>query len=181
MRLGELAALKKTDVDDDYIWVHRQQVVVFEDERCRNRQIKDLEYTKNEKENPKGGRLIPITDNCRAALQMANEIPGESEYVFHHPNDKPIVKESNEYYLRRRCKALGIGISHNHVSESHLTRDLSKPVLIVTNAVLFSDIQCRLMKDIILLATDEKWKMSKTSLIGSKPHKIRVFENLKPS
>ena len=114
MRLGELAALKKSDVSDDYIWVHRQQVVVFEDERCRNRQIKDLEYTKNEKENPKGGRLIPITDNCRTALQMADEIPGESEYVFHHPNGKPIVKDSYEYYLRRRCKALGIGISHNH-------------------------------------------------------------------
>ena len=114
MRLGELAALRKSDVGDDYIWVHRQQVVVFEDERCRNRQIKDLEYTKNEKENPKGGRLIPITENCRTALHMANEIPGESEYVFHHPNGKPIVKDSYEYYLRRRCKTLGIGISHNH-------------------------------------------------------------------
>ena len=112
MRLGELAALKKSDVGEDYIWVHRQQVVVFEDERCRNRQIKDLEYTKNEKENPKGGRLIPITEDCRMALKMADEIPGESEYVFHHPNGKPIVKDSYEYYLRRRCKALGIGISH---------------------------------------------------------------------
>jgi integrase len=114
MRLGELAALRKSDVGDDYIWVHRQQVVVFEDERCRNRQIKDLEYTKNEKENPKGGILIPITENCRTALHMANEIPGESEYLFHHPNGKPIVKDSYEYYLRRRCKALEIGISHNH-------------------------------------------------------------------
>ena len=114
MRLGELAALKKSDVDNDYIWVHRQQVVVFEDERCRNRQIKDLEYTKNEKENPKGGRLIPITEDCRIALKIADEIPGKSEYVFHHPNGKPIVKDSYEYYLRRRCKALGIGISHNH-------------------------------------------------------------------
>ena len=114
MRLGELAALKKTDVDDDYIWVHRQQVVVFDDERCRNRQIRDLEYTKNEKSNPKGGRLIPITENCRTALRIAYEIPGESEYVFHHPNGKPIVKDSYEYYLRRRCKSLGIPISHNH-------------------------------------------------------------------
>lgn len=39
MRLGELAALRKSDVGDDYIWVHRQQVVVFEDERCRNRHV----------------------------------------------------------------------------------------------------------------------------------------------
>ncbi|MBQ1745622.1 MAG: site-specific integrase, partial [Clostridiales bacterium] len=37
-----------------------------------------------------------------------------SEYVFHHPNGKPIVKDSYEYYLRRRCKTLGIPISHNH-------------------------------------------------------------------
>ena len=114
MRLGELAALKKSDVDTEYIWVHRQQVIVFEDEKCRNRKIRDLEYTKNEKANPRGGRLIPITENCRSALKIAAELPGESEYVFHHPNGKPIVKDSYEYYLRRRCKTLGIPISHNH-------------------------------------------------------------------
>lgn len=81
---------------------------------CRNRKIRDLEYTKNEKANPRGGRLIPITEKCRSALKIATELPGESEYVFHHPNGKPIVKDSYEYYLRRRCKTLGIPISHNH-------------------------------------------------------------------
>ncbi|MCR4557133.1 MAG: hypothetical protein K5779_04850, partial [Saccharofermentans sp.] len=41
-------------------------------------------------------------------------LPGDSEFVFHHPNGEPVIKDSYEYYLRRRCKSLGIKISHNH-------------------------------------------------------------------
>ena len=114
MRIGELAALRKSDIDNDYIWVHRQQIVGYDDESCKNRRIQYVEYTKNERANPKGGRIVPITEGCRTALKIAFELPGESEYLFHHPNGAPVVKDSYGYYLRRRCKTLGIKISHNH-------------------------------------------------------------------
>lgn len=114
MRLGELAALKKADLDNNYIWVHRQQINFFDDENWKNRRQVDVDYTKNEKANPKGGRLIPITEECQKALEMAYELPGTSEYLFHHPDGKPVIKDSYLYYLRRRCKELGIKISHNH-------------------------------------------------------------------
>ena len=114
MRAGELAALKKTDVDANYIRVHRQQLLVFDDESCKKRYQRYVEYTKNEKANPKGGRLIPITEECQKALEIAYELPGESEYVFHHADGRPALKDSYGYYLRRRCKALGIKTSHNH-------------------------------------------------------------------
>ncbi|MBO4679636.1 MAG: tyrosine-type recombinase/integrase [Lachnospiraceae bacterium] len=114
MRVGELAAIRKSDVDDEYIWVHRQQIIGYDNELCKNRQIQYVEYTKNERANPKGGRIVPITDRCRQALEIAFALPGESEFLFHHPNGEPVVKDSYEYYLRRRCKSLGIKISHNH-------------------------------------------------------------------
>ena len=45
---------------------------------------------------------------------VAYELPGDSEYIFHHPDGKPVLKDSYLYYLRRRCKTLKIPISHNH-------------------------------------------------------------------
>jgi len=114
MRVGELAALKHEDIEDGFIHVHRQQVIQFDSEDDTKRHWIDVEYTKNERTNPKGGRLVPITDRCQSALNIALELPGESEYVFHHPDGRAVLKDSYLYYLRRRCKALGIKISHNH-------------------------------------------------------------------
>ncbi|MCR5488812.1 MAG: site-specific integrase [Saccharofermentans sp.] len=114
LRIGELAALKKSDIDNDYIWVHRQQILYYDDDSWKNRRVQYVDYTKNERANPKGGRIVPITEKCRMALKIAFELPGESEYLFHHPDGSPVVKDSYGYYLRRRCKTLGIKISHNH-------------------------------------------------------------------
>ena len=114
MRVGELTALKKEDIHDGYIYVHRQQVFVPKTDLNEISYYKEVNYTKNEREHPKGGRMIPITKNCQMALDIAENLPGESEYVFHHPNGKPILKQSYMYYLRRRCKTLGIEISNNH-------------------------------------------------------------------
>ncbi len=114
MRVGELAALRKEDIGREYIHVHRQQVFNYDTHAKPKRQMREVEYTKNERTNPKGGRLIPITSECQEALNIAEKLPGNSEYVFHHPNGKPILKDSYLYYLRRRCKSLGIPISNNH-------------------------------------------------------------------
>ena len=114
MRVGELAALKKEDIEDGFLHVHRQQVIQFDSEDDTKRHWEDVEYTKNERTNPKGGRLVPITARCQSVLNIALELPGDSDYVFHHPDGRPLLKDSYLYYLRRRCKALGIKISHNH-------------------------------------------------------------------
>jgi len=114
MRVGELAALRYEDIEEDFIHVHRQQVMVYDNDKRTKRQWKDVEYTKNERTNPKGGRLVPITARCQAALNIAYDLPGKSDHVFHHPNGSAVLKDSYLYYLRRRCKSLGIRISHNH-------------------------------------------------------------------
>ena len=114
MRAGELTALKKEDIRDGYIYVHRQQVFVPKTDSNEDSYYKYVNYTKNEREHPKGGRMIPITEKCQMALDVAFSLPGNSDYVFHHPNGNPVLKQSYMYYLRRRCKTLGIEISNNH-------------------------------------------------------------------
>ena len=112
MRAGELAALKKADVSDGYIHVHDQQVRrrTKDDHQC----FQFAGYTKNERQNPKNGRWIPVTHACAEALQIAKELPGESTYVLHNKSGNPIIKDSYEQYLRRACHSLGIETTHNH-------------------------------------------------------------------
>lgn len=74
----------------------------------------DVDYTKNERQNPQGGRPMPITEECQKAIDLAMQLPGESEYLIHHPDGKPVQKDSYIRYLRRVCKRLEIPITHNH-------------------------------------------------------------------
>ena len=52
--------------------------------------------------------------DCEEALSIADQLPGESEYLLHHLDGRPIQKDSYNQYLRRVCKRLGIPISNNH-------------------------------------------------------------------
>lgn len=113
MRVAELTSLKKEDVRDGFIFVHRQQIRIIKPS-LGEMNYKEVNYTKNERANPKGGRLIPITEKCQEALKMADDLRGESEYVFHHPNGNPILKDSYMHYLKRKCEKLGIPITNNH-------------------------------------------------------------------
>lgn len=114
LRIGELAALQKSDIHATYIHVHRQQVKQEKDANHEHQTFYDVSYTKNERQNPKNGRRVDISDLCAEALRYASEIPGESKYVFHHKNGNPVQKDSFGTYLRRKCHKLGIDITHNH-------------------------------------------------------------------
>ena len=58
--------------------------------------------------------LLPISDECRKVLDIALALPGESEYVFHHPDGSQVQKDCYGRYLSRVCKRLGISTTHNH-------------------------------------------------------------------
>ncbi len=95
MRLGELTALQWSDVGSDYLHTHRQQIV--SEDSNGNRVFLGVSYTKDERTHPHDGRFFPISDEIRAVLSYAQEIRGNSAYVFHDP-DKPgfILKDSVE-------------------------------------------------------------------------------------
>ena len=111
MRVGELAAFHKSDVKDGFLHVHRQQVRI---ERNGHQEYCEVGYTKDERKHPHGGRYIPITRECEMIIALAEQLEGESVYLFHDKMGNAIVKDSYEHNLRRRCERLGIETSNNH-------------------------------------------------------------------
>ena len=122
MRAGELPALVWDDISDDYIHIHRQQLL--DDTVKGNRNYSEVQYTKNERTRPDDGRFFPITDSIRKILERARMLPGESVYVFHDKEGKAIRKDSYELYLRRRCRTLGMTTTNNHAFRMSLNSRL---------------------------------------------------------
>lgn len=113
MRAGELCALHKVDIENDYIHVHRQQVKV--DGENGHKRIVEVPYTKDERLHPHNGRFVPITEEARRIIGLARAIPGESPYLFHDANDSKMIPEDGyAHNLRRRCKKLGCVSTNNH-------------------------------------------------------------------
>ena len=111
MRIGELAALLWSDIGEEYIHVHRQQIL---DRSSGHQQFLDVEYTKDERKHPHGGRYIPRNAEIDQVLQLAKALPGSSDHVFHDKKGVPISKDTYAHHLRRACDKLGIETSNNH-------------------------------------------------------------------
>ncbi len=114
MRAGEICSLRWTDVVCGRIHIHSQQL--------KKRATDGYEYvnwTKNEKGIPKGGRYFPITteirnllDELKAAQRRAGIF---SEYVFANPDGSWIIADTcYEKFLYRICRNLGYSITNNH-------------------------------------------------------------------
>ena len=111
LRAGELAALHISDIQDDFIHVHRQQL---RDTATGHQLFHFVDYTKDERKHPHDGRYVPITSACAKVLELARQLPGNSKYLFHDKAGNAISKDSYEQNLRRRCARLGIETHHNH-------------------------------------------------------------------
>ncbi len=112
LRAGELAALHKDDIEGAYLHVHRQQRK--EPDENGHERVYEVPYTKDERMHPHDGRMVPITKACREALDLALELPGDSEYLFHDNDSEMINKVSYNRYLFRLCRRLGIKATNNH-------------------------------------------------------------------
>lgn len=47
-------------------------------------------------------------------MDLAKALPGKSKYLFHDEDGNPITRDSYIQNLRRRCKRLKTGPTHNH-------------------------------------------------------------------
>lgn len=111
VRAGELPTLRWADVSPGYVHVHRQQV---RDISSGHEAFLEVDYTKDERKHPRGGRYVPRTRALDMVLELAKRLPGESEYIFHDKDGQPISKNSYGLHLRRACKRLGINTTNNH-------------------------------------------------------------------
>ena len=112
LRVGELAALHTSDISDEYIHVHRQQ----REEKDEDGHLRYIEigHTKDERMHPHDGRYVPITKDCRVAIELAKQLPGPSEYLFHKKDGQMITTDSYLQFLRRTCRRLGTLPTNNH-------------------------------------------------------------------
>ena len=112
MRIGELTAVHASDISDEYIHVHRQQRM--EKDADGHLHYYEVGHTKDERMHPHDGRYVPITEDCRKAIELAKCLPGESEYLFHNKDGKMITTDSYAQFLNRTCKRLGTLPTNNH-------------------------------------------------------------------
>ena len=124
MRAGELCAIHKSDVLDGYIHVHRQ---IVKDSSSKPQTFHEVGYCKNERQRPRDGRYVPRTPAIDEILTLSENLPGESEYLFHDKAGRFITPDSYEMHLRRACAKLNISTSNNHAFRiAHNSRLIEK-------------------------------------------------------
>ena len=122
LRAGELASIHRDDIQNGYIHVHRQQI--RETQEDGHETIYEVNYTKEERTHPHGGRFVPITAACREAIDKALRLPGKSVYLFHDEKGAPVHKDTYIRYLQRMCRRLGIKTTNNHAFRIAFNSDL---------------------------------------------------------
>ena len=134
MRAGELCSLKWTDIRNNKIHIHTQQL--------KNRITGEYEYvlfTKNEKGISRGGRLFPVTDDIRKLLDKlkANQEAAGicSPWVFANPDGSWIIADTCfEKFLYRLCKSKFYTLTNNHAIRMYFNSYVMIPANIpVTN------------------------------------------------
>lgn len=117
VRVGEIPPLKWSDVaDGESIHIHCQQT----EERKKGEHVhfEIVDYTKNERMHPNGGRKFPIYDELASLLKQikAEQVEAgiSSEYIFSDKDGKPITKASIDKFFRYRQKKLGYSITNIH-------------------------------------------------------------------
>lgn len=134
MRAGELCSLKWTDIRNNKIHIHTQQL--------KNRQTGEYEYvlwTKNEKGISRGGRLFPVTNDIRELLDKLKtnqEAAGIfSPWVFANPDGSWIIADTcYEKFLYRLCKSKFYTLTNNHAIRMYFNSYVMIPANIpVTN------------------------------------------------
>ena len=128
MRSGEIVALHRDDISEDYIHIHRQQQLV-KDENGKRKGFIELPYTKDERRHPHGGRLFPMTDAIRTLIEKIERCcpEGKGNYLLTDKNGNWISKTSYEHFLTRQMQSMGYHITNNHAFRKSLNSNVLIP------------------------------------------------------
>ena len=125
VRAAEIPALKWSDIHEDYIHIHAQQLSQVK------KGGKDYYYagwTKDEKGISNGGRKFPLTNVLEALLgeiKALQETFGiESEYIFCHEDGEWIKTDAYETCLRRLLRSAGMPVTNNHAFRMSLNSNI---------------------------------------------------------
>ena len=125
MRAGELPALKWSDVHDNCIHIHSQQL---SNKRKGGKEYYYADYTKDEKGISQGGRKFPLTNSIRELLDELKTLQEEkgivSDFIFCHENGEWIKTDAYITCLRRMLTSLGFNITNNHAFRMSLNSNV---------------------------------------------------------
>lgn len=125
MRVGELCAIKWSDIKSNYIHIHTQQL---SNKREGGQEYYLADWTKDEKGESRGGRKFPLTNNIRELLlelkSLQQEKKIESDFIFCHEDGTWIKKDAYITCLRRLLRSLGFNISNNHAFRMSLNSNV---------------------------------------------------------
>ena len=115
MRAGELPALKWSDIHDNYIHIHAQQL---SNKRKGGKEYYYADWTKDEKGVSRGGRKFPLTKTIKTILDELKAVQESkmihSEFVFCNTDGEWIKTDAYITCLRRMLTSLGFNITNNH-------------------------------------------------------------------
>ena len=129
VRVGELCALKWSDIETESIHIHSQQLTKITDGA---KEYYLVPYTKNEKGESEDGRDFPLTRKLKALL---SELKGkqdalgiDSEFVFCHEDGEWIKTDAYITFLRRLCTSKGFNVTNNHALRMSLNSNVLIPM-----------------------------------------------------
>jgi len=113
-RVGELVVLRKEDMLDGEVYIHKMEIVEEEKENgayIRNG-YKIVEYVKHD--SSAGYRTIPLTEKALKILDEVKKLSPDNEYLFTQKNGARITSRSFNYWLEKYCRDAGISFKSSH-------------------------------------------------------------------
>ena len=131
LRVGELCSLKWSDVKENYIHIHSQQLSKKGRNGKKGSTYYYAGYTKNEKGISQDGRKFPLTQAVKSILEelkaLQDELHISSEYVFCHEDGEWIKTDAYLTCLRRLCISLNLDVTNNHAFRMSLNSNVFIP------------------------------------------------------
>lgn len=125
MRAGELPALKWSDIRENHIQIHAQQL---SNKRKGGKEYYYADWTKDEKGVSQGGRPFPLSKSIKDILdelKAVQESKGiHSDFVFCNVDGEWIKTDAYITCLRRMLKSLGFDITNNHAFRMSLNSNV---------------------------------------------------------
>ena len=128
MRAAEIPALRWTDIKENYIWIHSQQL------RANGTSGDHIycPWTKDDKKHTGNGRRFPLFSSVKNLLDEIKSVQEslsiKSDYIFCHKNGEWIKKEAYETMLRRLFQSLGYNITNNHALRKSFNSNVLIPL-----------------------------------------------------
>lgn len=113
-RVGEMVVLKKEDMLDDEVYIHKMEIVDEEkvDGAYNHKGYKVVEYVKHNISTDY--RTIPLSKKAKKILEEVKKFSPDREYLFTQSNGERMTSRSFNYWLEKYCRDAVITFNSSH-------------------------------------------------------------------